>query len=597
MYCRICILVALIFNLAEAGGQDQIRKLPPNINRPSVNLFAPFISGDGQTIVYLTDYTDDGHHSMRWSTKKTVSTWNDELEVNRLINRPTLNYRGGYSLTFDGNMLLFTSRKSGIGGYDLWYSHRRGTAWEAPGNFGMPVNSRENEGAPMISPDGEYLYFMRCEKMSEYGLAGGCSIWVSKKSYNGWEEPTMLPSNINTGNSQTPRILADGETMIFASDQFSGKGGLDLFMTTKNKGTWADPVPMDFINSENHDQFISIPAKGRYLFADVQGERDRELVQILIPEEFQPPKVMRIQGEVTDAATGQPLNANLTVFNIAERDRLWNEKAGAKGTFAIVLKEGAAYDVAVDVDDPLYMYYSKVYNLVETIGPRDKENLKIELSPIKEGTAYPSDIFFEEYSTRLKDNSTFELRRMAALLKKNQNMRIEIAVYQNNYREDSVQIDPDLTELRLDSTFTRILKPIDVHDSSTLLETDALAVVEADSLNLQEMNAMSMADSVLAVKTLDSLKLALKDMEVFATDTFSIKHFHYTIIEELNVKQIYHNDRTAAQADAIKEYLEGRGVDGSRIQLTTARTSRSPEEEAENKEEQAVKVEMKVLQL
>src|SRR5690606_27761092 len=111
-------------------------------------------------------------------------------------------------------------------------------------------------------------------------------------------------------------------------------------------------------------------------------------------------------------------------------------------------------DLSVELDDPLYMYYSKVYNLVETIGPRDKENLQIELNPIKVGTAYPTEIFFEKHSAQLNDNSTFELRRIAALLKKNQHMHIEIAIYQNDYREDSVQIDPDLTELRIDSTFT-----------------------------------------------------------------------------------------------------------------------------------------------
>ncbi|ELR70725.1 hypothetical protein C900_03498 [Fulvivirga imtechensis AK7] len=561
----VFVLISLI-GFVNIQAQDELRKLPSNINRASINLYAPFISGDGQTLVYLSDYTDDGHHSMRWTTKKTVSTWNDELEITKLINRPTLNYRGGYSLSFDGNMLLFTSRKSGLGGFDLWYSNRRGNDWEAPGNFGMPVNSRENEGAPMLSPDGEYLYFMRCEKMSEYGGASGCRILVSKKTYNGWGEPKELPANINTGNSQTPRILADGETMIFASDKFGGKGGLDLFMTSRMGETWTDPIPMEFINTEKDDQFVSIPAKGRYLFAAKQGTRNSELVQILIPEDFQPKKVMRIQGTVTGASE-VPLNANLTVFNINERDRLWNEKTGPKGEFAIVLKEGAAYDVAVDLDDPSYMYFSKIYNLKEEIGARDKEILKIQLMPIQKGAVYELPITFESNSSEIDDISTFELRRISDLLRKNPYMAIEIAVHQNSYREDSIQSSPDLTEVVIDSIFSQVERPILSRDS---LETsyDSMAGDDVDSLEMVDYDEELVADTADVV---------------------------YEIIEQLEIRYTYHNDRTQKQSEAIKAYLVGRGVEESRIWLKISRSEKiASVDESEEVNTENVQVKLKV---
>lgn len=565
LFTRTSIFVLLnLFGLANIQAQDEMRKLPSNINRASINLYAPFISGDGQTLVYLSDYTDDGHHAMRWTTKKTVSTWNDEMDVNKLINRPTLNYRGGYSLSFDGNMLLFTSRKSGLGGFDLWYSNRRGNDWEAPGNFGMPVNSSENEGAPMLSPDGEYLYFMRCEKMSEYGGASGCRILVSKKTHNGWEEPKELPANINTGNSQTPRIMADGETLIFASDKFGGKGGLDLFMTSRMGEIWTDPIPMEFINTEKDDQFISIPAKGRYLFAAIKGARNSELVQILIPEDFQPKRVMRIQGTVT-GASDVPLNANLTVFNINERDRLWNEKTGPKGEFAVVLKEGAAYDLAVDLEDPSYMYFSKIYDLEEEVGARDKENLKIQLTPIQKGATYEFPIIFELNSSEIDDISTFELRRISELLRKNPNMTIEIAVHQNSYREDSIQSDPDLTEVVIDSIYTQIERPV--------LYADSLDA-EYDSLASQEI---------------DSLEIVDYDEELEPDTT----HVEYEIIEQLEIKRTYHNDRTKKQSEAVKAYLVGRGVEESRVLLKTSR-SEADATTVDSDEESVVDIQVKL---
>lgn len=561
-FSLICII-----NITNAISQDKIRKLPSNINRPSINLYAPFISGDGQTLLYLSDYTDDGHHGMRWATKKTVSTWNDGLEVNKLINRPTLNYRGGYSLNFDGSVMLFTSRKSGLGGFDLWSSNRRGNDWEAPGNLGSPVNSSENEGAGMMSPDGEYLYFMRCEKMSEYGGASGCRLMVSKKTYNGWDTPKELPANINTGNSQTPRILADGETLIFASDQFGGKGGLDLYMTTKAGETWSDPIPLDFINTDKNDQFISIPAKGRYLFADVQGDRDRELVQILIPDEFQPKKVMRIQGTVTDAATGEPLDANLTVFNVGNRDRLWNEKVGRKGEFAIVLKEGSVYDVAIDMDDPTYLYFSKVYDFTEEVGVRDKENLHVKLTKIAPGATYNPDVVFEEYSSEISDNSTFELRRMAEVLRKNPNMKIEILVAQNNFKKDSVQSDPDLTEIQYDTVITKVKRPLITEQLKEDVEEDSLENEETDWVN-----------------------------EDFDENAHDMEDAGYEVVEQQKIKKTYHNDRTKEQAGAIKAYLVGRGVNESRIQISTLRKE-GKESNSQEPGMADIKVEVKILNL
>ena len=545
---RTYLTFLLLFIAVCMYGQTKVRPLPANINRPSINLYAPFVSGDGKTIVYLSDYTDDGYHGMRWATKKTVSTWNDGQEVNKLINRPTLNFRGGYSLSFDGDMLLFTSRKSGLGGFDLWYSDRRGDDWAAPKNFGMPVNSSANEGSPMLSPDGEYLYFMRCEQMSEHKGASGCEIMVSKKSYKGWEEPVALPSNINTGNSQMPRILADGETLIFSSDQMGGKGGMDLFISTKDGDNWSEPVALDFINTEKDDQFVSIPAKGRYLYTEIDGVKDREIAEVLIPEEFQPKKVMRIRGTVTDATTSEPLNANLTVFNVGMRDRLWNEKVGKAGEFAIVLKEGAVYDISIDVDDPGYMYFSKIYDL-EEVGSRDKENLNISLKPIKKGDVYPLDILFKEHSAELSDDGIFELRRVADLMRKNSSIKVELEVMLNNYLQDSIASNPDLTEVKVDTSY----QTASYKESST--------------------------DSVKSINRGNAIILTAPD-SMRVEDKEPVMELAYT----------YHNDRTQQQAEAIKEYITGRGIEEDRIEL---KATKKENETAEK----PIEVKMKILSL
>lgn len=536
---RLSILILFITSIYSLSfGQAEIKKLPPNINHPSINLYAPVISGDGESIIYLSDYTDDGYHTMYYATKKSVSSWNDGVVVSKNVNRPTLNYRGGYSLSFEGDMLIFTSRKSGLGGFELWYSNKEGDNWGVPKNFGSPINSASNEGTASLSVDGETMYFMRCNQMSEYKGASGCKLMVATMKYGKWQEPEELPSNINTGNSQNPKILADGNTLIFSSDQFGGKGGLDLYMTRKMGESWSDPVPMDFINTPQDDQFISIPSKGRYLYTSLKDSRSYEITQVLIPEEFQPKKVMRVQGSVVDKQTGEPLNATLTVFNIDLRDRLFNEKIGSKGEFSLVMNEGSHYDLSLKSDDETYMFYSKIYALDE-IGSRDKQTLRISLEPMSVGSEYETAIRFKEFSDELDDLSTFELRRLADLTRRNSNMKFELNIYQNNYKEDSVFSDEDLTELDIDSIYVKrkVVDTVSVASASEKIDSLNLSSQEVDS-SLTKLNKARSGDSIV-----------------------------YSTVTELKLKMTYHNDRTEKQAEAVKAYLVERGANPENIKI------------------------------
>lgn len=549
----------VLFSVASITySQEQLRKLPPNINQPSVNLYAPAISGDGGTIVYLSDYTDDGSHSMYFTTKKSGLSWNEPIEVSKVVNRFTLNYRGGYCLSFDGNILVFTSRKSGLGGFELWYSERLGSNWGAPVNFGRPINSASNEGTPSLSPDGESMYFMRCDGMTELKGATGCNLFVTTKRYGKWQEPVMLPNNINTGNSQNPKILSDGETLIFSSDLMGGKGGLDLFMTRKTGQEWSKPIPLDFINTDKDDQFISIPSKGRYLFASQNTGREYQLVEVLIPDEFQPKKVMRIEGKVVDKDTGEPVNAKLVAFNVTMRDRIWNDQIGDAGEFSLVLNEGATYDLSVTHPDPSYQYYSKIYAL-EQVGRRDREKLNIELTKLAAGLEFDSDIFFVERTPEIDDRSTYELRRITDMIRKNPNIKLEFLIHQTNYKEDSIKSDPDLSELDIDSTYI-----------------ERLVLVQVDSTNME--NAVDEMDSVGYTMESDTL-MAEPNEPVYET------------VRELVTNYTYHNDRTAKQSDAILNYFLDKGVHKENLVFKRMKS----QTKVEDKEDVLVKI--KILKL
>ena len=215
---RYKIWFFLCFMVHLGYSQAKLRQLPHNVNRPSINVYAPYISGDDKSLLFLSDFTDDGELSMFYTYKVRAGQWKDPVAIHKSINRPKLNYTGGYALSFDGDMLFFTSKRTGgIAGYDIWYSEKSGNGgWSAPKNLGRPINSLKHEGNPSLSPDGRYLYFMRCDAMSQ-NRASQCIIMRSEKVKGIWQAPEALPEVINTGDTQTPRILADGESLIFST--------------------------------------------------------------------------------------------------------------------------------------------------------------------------------------------------------------------------------------------------------------------------------------------------------------------------------------------------------------------------------------------
>ena len=62
-------------------------------------------------------------------------------------------------ITSDGKRLYFSSDKpGGFGGFDLYYSNRKGDYWEDPVNLGPVINTSGNEGYHFINPAGELFF-------------------------------------------------------------------------------------------------------------------------------------------------------------------------------------------------------------------------------------------------------------------------------------------------------------------------------------------------------------------------------------------------------------------------------------------------------
>ncbi|MCI0750924.1 MAG: hypothetical protein L0Y35_03735 [Flammeovirgaceae bacterium] len=488
------LTVGLLLCFVSAYPQAKVRRMAEPINHPSMNVSAPFISLDGNTIVYITDYSDEGN-VLYASTKQGVD-WKDPYMLPKTINN-RLNFFKGFTLMPDGKTLCLTSLKSnGVGNFDIWFTNLQGTNYTNPGS---PINSKSNDGSPTFTPDGMTMYFMRCDKMTQQN-ADGCKIFMAKKKITGqWEEPIELPASINTGNSQTPRIMADGVTLIFSTNKISpNKGGMDLFVSKLQDEVWSEPKPLDFVNTEKDDQLVSAISTGRYLLKDAPGTRRNEIYEYLMPEDIRPHGVKKVEGKITDV-NGAGIASYISVTDLTINKRVYSGRPSLDGSYLLYLNEGGFYELAIDPEQSNITYFAKLFDLTSTNVNLNTEKLNVTLKQIAPDDEISLDqVKFRPYSHVLDQTSEKELGRLVRLAKNNP-VGFEIKVMLEGYVEDSVRSSPDLTEMIVDSVLAQI------EDIDTL-------------------GQLYTRDSTYAVYT-------------------------------------YHNDRTAKQAESIITFLVNAGLD------------------------------------
>ncbi|MBX2843381.1 MAG: hypothetical protein KTR26_16535 [Flammeovirgaceae bacterium] len=547
--------------------QETSKKLfPRNINTPYLNQLAPSMSGDGNTMVFLSDEVSSKRLNMQFTYKTGPERWADAERLTVIDNSFELNHLRGYSLSFDGKTLFYTTLKAGgIGGYDIWYVTRTGNTWGQPKNLGKPLNSPAHEGDPSISPDGRFLYFMRCDQMNMNG-ASGCKIYVSEKKNNVfWGEPVELPAPINTGNDMTPRIMPDDNTLLFGSTRPGGKGGVDVYMSKQSYGIWSDPVPYNFINSEGDDQYISVPARSDLLvFSMKQNDKDK-LVMAKIPEEIQPEKVLQVKGKVLDAASGGAIKATIQVFDPVKQELIQLMRTDLRdGSFYMLLKDGAKYDFSVTPADKRYFFASKMFDLtgLERF-TAEKEDILLEI-PQSGSSVVLNNIIFQPNSIQLSEESTLELKRLFLYLKHNPNSKIEIGAHLGEYLEDSIQSNPDLTEVIIDTI-------------ENVLEADSLVLtIGNDSLINKDTTFTVVNDTMMNIN-----EEKLDEGILNNTDSLEEKVYEPKFI----YKYTYHNDRSEQEAKAIFDFLIDKGVPADNLSYKSYGLEKPliPEESVKNK--------------
>lgn len=232
--------------------------------------YAPVISADESVMLFTSrrSNTTGGGISLNdneffediYVSHDSAGTWSFARNNQELLNSKA--DESAIGLSPDGQILfVFRGRNGG----DIYMSRLEGDKWSKPVSLGGNINTPYSENSASLSYDGNILYFSSDKKE---GSLGGYDIYLSRKLPDGsWGPPENLGPPVNTENNEMGVfMMPDGRTMYFSSDGHKTLGKFDIFRTyLQDNGKWSKPENIGFpINTPEDDVFFVVSASGKH---------------------------------------------------------------------------------------------------------------------------------------------------------------------------------------------------------------------------------------------------------------------------------------------------------------------------------------------
>ncbi len=139
--------------------------------------------------------------------------------------------------------------------------------------FAPELNTTFHEGPVTFDITGERVFFTRNnynkgKRRNDKDGTMRLNIYTSNRGADGWQTPTEMPWNTDEYEEAHPTLSVDGRSLYFASNRPGGEGGMDLYVSRLEGGTWGEPVNLGkTVNTAGNEVFPFIHADGTLYFA------------------------------------------------------------------------------------------------------------------------------------------------------------------------------------------------------------------------------------------------------------------------------------------------------------------------------------------
>lgn len=180
-------------------------------------------------------------------------------------------------ISADGQIMFFTSRRNTTTGGE-WDNNQEGyfedilqAEKDENGNWKKAqqplgeLNSSAHDAVVGLSADGQSLYVFKTDG----------DLYISKLDGDSWGKPTRLNKNINSSYKESSASFSnDYLSIYFVSERENGFGGKDIYVSRKNeKGKWGEAKSMGpEINSPYDEEGIFAHPDGKTFYYSSKGK-------------------------------------------------------------------------------------------------------------------------------------------------------------------------------------------------------------------------------------------------------------------------------------------------------------------------------------
>jgi len=299
------------------------------------------------------------------------------------------------------------------------------------------LNTRDGwEAQPALSADGNELFYAAVNAQSIQDNNGNptMDIWRSVRSTSGeWQMPERLPGPVNSKrNDKAPFLHPDGKTLYFASDRRPGGGGYDIWMCRRDEdGNWGEVRNFGApLNTSGDEQGLVVSTNGSEAF--FSGRRDgtqgMDIIRFPVPEDMKPEAVFIVQGDLLGEHNEVPEGARLYLQYAQSKDVQEIAINSRDGHFASVVRAQAGEDVLLVAEADGIAFETKV--LYDAQADEDiPENVEAPVTLEAASTGEPfeiGDIQFATNSAEINRTSLLMLELFASYLMRNDAIGVHI---------------------------------------------------------------------------------------------------------------------------------------------------------------------------
>lgn len=201
---------------------------------------SPFILSDGNTLYFF--FTPDVRVAPEkqllddvtgvWVTYKSGGVWSEPVRV-WLQDPGKLSLDG--AVCIQGSEMWFASAREGYAGVNMFTAELIDGEWMDWTYSGDRLMKEIQIGETHLYGDDLYFHSAR------YGGKGGIDIWVTTRSGNSWSEPINIDAVNSVSDEGYPFISSDGNEIWFTRT-YRGTGG--VFRSVMKGGNWGEPELM-----------------------------------------------------------------------------------------------------------------------------------------------------------------------------------------------------------------------------------------------------------------------------------------------------------------------------------------------------------------